>query len=283
LCMIGQQIETKSSRAYFDAPIVNFLQESADSIVGAITSAHAQDIVHAQTNAWRAQIALLKKHLVGQSSGHIFFEFTIPRMGNRADVVLLVDGIVFVLEFKIGSSTFHSEDLRQAEGYALDLKHFHEGSNTLPIVTILLATEARPSAGFLIPGTDDVYLPIGSNGHDLSELISRTSQPQPSLRPPKRSIRTIRSTTSRGMTQARLTSLPHLPDFGKSSSTRIATNVRASALSLASQVQARRSSASTLQRPRPRKKMPSFFPGMARSSKFSAKRSPETKSSDRQG
>jgi schlafen family protein len=171
--MIEQQIETKSSRAYFDAPVVNFLQESADSIVGAITSAHAQDIVHAQTNAWRAQIALLKRHLVGQSSGHIFFEFTIPRMGNRADVVLLVDGIVFVLEFKIGSSTFHSEDLRQAEGYALDLKHFHEGSHTLPIVTILLATEARPSAGFLIPGTDDVYLPIGSNGHDLSDLISR--------------------------------------------------------------------------------------------------------------
>ena len=171
--MIEQQIETKSRRAYFDAPIAKFLQESSDSVVGAITSAHAQDIVHAQTNAWRAEIALLKQYLAGQSGGHVFFEFTIPRMGNRADVILLIDGIVFVLEFKIGADTIHSEDLRQAEGYALDLKHFHEGSHGLPIVTILLATGAPPSAAFLIPGRDDVYPPIGSNGQDLLDLISR--------------------------------------------------------------------------------------------------------------
>ena len=169
--MIEQQAATKAKRAYYDAPISTFLQESSNSIVGVITAAHAQDLLHSQTNAWRAEIALLKTHLSELSTGHIFFEFIIPRMGKRVDVILLIDGIVLVIEFKIGSEHFNREDLRQAEGYALDLKNFHEGSHALPIVTILVATNAKSSASYLLPGSDNVYLPICSDGHDLSDLI----------------------------------------------------------------------------------------------------------------
>ena len=32
----------------------------------------------------------------------IYLEFSIPRMGQRIDVVLLIGAVIFVLEFKVG-------------------------------------------------------------------------------------------------------------------------------------------------------------------------------------
>ena len=34
-------------------------------------------------------------------------------MGKRADVVLLLEGVVFVVEFKVGSKSFDGASLRQ--------------------------------------------------------------------------------------------------------------------------------------------------------------------------
>ena len=170
--MIEQQPKTKSKRSYYDASITDFISEPTDAIVGAITTAHAQDLVHAQTNAWRAEIALLKAQLANLTTGHIFFEFVIPRMGKRADVVLLIDGIVFVFEFKVGVDRNELHDLRQVEGYALDLKHFHESSHGLPIVPILIATRVPHQTEDLIADPDLIYWPICSNGHNLGELIA---------------------------------------------------------------------------------------------------------------
>lgn len=56
-------------------------------------------------SAWRVQIHLLKEHLVG-FTGSIFFEFNIPRMGRRVDAVLVVDPVVFVVEFKADLCSF---------------------------------------------------------------------------------------------------------------------------------------------------------------------------------
>ena len=74
---------------------------------------------------------------------HIFFEYSIPRMGKRIDAVLLIDGIVFVVEFKVGSKEFIGADINQVWDYALDLKYFHEESHHLPIIPILVATNAK--------------------------------------------------------------------------------------------------------------------------------------------
>jgi hypothetical protein len=168
--MNDSAIPGKSRRAYYDAPVTEFLRHSADSIVGAITSQHAQDLVHQQTNAWRAQIPLLQRELASLADGHIFFEFVIPRMGSRADVVLVVDGLVFVVEFKIGDATFDSNDLRQVEGYALDLKHFHEASHHVVIVPVLVATRAESTKPD-VHVRDGVCDPVCSSGFDLSEVI----------------------------------------------------------------------------------------------------------------
>jgi hypothetical protein len=160
-----------TARSYYSARICDFVIEPSESIVGTLASAHSQDLVHSQTNAWRAQIAILKEQLACLGAGHIYFEFAIPRMGKRADAVLFVDGIVLILEFKIGSVEFHQQDVNQAEGYALDLKHFHEGSHDLPIMTVLVATRADAREPVLIPGSDEVYAPICSDGQNLADII----------------------------------------------------------------------------------------------------------------
>jgi hypothetical protein len=169
--MIEQQGVISIKRSYYDAPVSVFIHESADSIVGALTTAHAQDLVHSQTNAWRAEISLLKQQLAAINEGHIYFEFVIPRMGRRADVILLHNGNVFILEFKVGGDRFLQHDLDQVEGYALDLKHFHEGSHDLTIVPILVATRSDIQPPMLRPASDNVFMPIVSNGQNLSEFL----------------------------------------------------------------------------------------------------------------
>ncbi|MBU1310049.1 MAG: DUF2075 domain-containing protein, partial [Gammaproteobacteria bacterium] len=91
------------SRAYYAAPINTFLITEESKIIGELTRSHGQDLLHTQTTAWEYQIRFLQQELSAFSNqGWIFFEFMIPRMGRRADVVLIVSGIIFVLEFKVG-------------------------------------------------------------------------------------------------------------------------------------------------------------------------------------
>lgn len=128
--------------AYYDAPIAAFLEADEDSILGTLVQHHGFALEHQQRGAWINQINLLKPVLSDLGSGHILFEFAIPRMGKRADVVLLFDGVVFILEFKVGARNFDRSAIEQVHDYALDLKNFHKGSHELPIVPIVLATEA---------------------------------------------------------------------------------------------------------------------------------------------
>ena len=70
----------------------------------------------------------------------------ISRLGKRIDVVLLVNGIVFCLEFKVGESSILEADVDQVLDYALDLKNFHKFSENNLIVPILIATNYRNSS-----------------------------------------------------------------------------------------------------------------------------------------
>jgi hypothetical protein len=56
--------------------------------------------------------------------GHVIFEYSIPRMGKRADVTLILNGLVFVLEFKINEKQYKNYDTDQYYDYVLDLKYF---------------------------------------------------------------------------------------------------------------------------------------------------------------
>nr|WP_321510264.1 DUF2075 domain-containing protein [uncultured Hyphomonas sp.] len=158
--------------AYYQAPIDRFLNQSVDEILGQLTAAHGFALELMQRDAWKVQIELLQEELRELDHGEIFFEFAIPRMGKRADVVLLLDGTIFVLEFKVGASSFDRSAIDQVHDYALDLKNFHKGSHGLPIVPILIATRAPSVVSEKANWADDrVAAPILSNGRELIPLL----------------------------------------------------------------------------------------------------------------
>jgi hypothetical protein len=129
-------------RAYYSSSIADFLQTNANEIIGKLTRANSQTLEQAQLSAWLEEIDILKRVLVNRS-GRIYFEYAIPRMGKRIDVVLLVGPVVFVLEFKVGESHFTSSALDQVTDYCLDLKNFHESSYDSVIAPVLIATASR--------------------------------------------------------------------------------------------------------------------------------------------
>lgn len=126
--------------AYYESSIQNFLLAEEDAILGILAKHHNFALEHQQKYAWQCQIQILRQVLPAELFGWVFFEFSIPRMGKRADVVLLIEGTLFVIEFKVGSREFDRHAIEQVHDYALDLKNFHSGSHNLPIVPILIAT-----------------------------------------------------------------------------------------------------------------------------------------------
>jgi hypothetical protein len=159
-------------KAYYHAPIPDFLSDNAERILGVLTSEHHYSLEEQQRWAWTQQIAILKDALVGQPYGRIFLEFYIPRMGKRADALLIASNVVFVIEFKAGAFEFASSAFDQVVDYALDLKNFHEGSHNVPIVPLLVSTNAQSQVSLQLTfGEDFVAGPIGTNGRALGEVL----------------------------------------------------------------------------------------------------------------
>src|SRR5665647_1903939 len=116
------------NRAYYDDSIANFLTNSSEEIIGRIALKNEFSLEQTQKEAWLAQIIILKE-VLPPYSGSIYFEYTIPRMGQRIDVVILIGAVIFILEFKIGEKEYSSNAIDQVMDYALDLKNFHESSH----------------------------------------------------------------------------------------------------------------------------------------------------------
>lgn len=148
------------SRAWYGASLDEFRQHDSDSIIGRLSRHSTFDVARAQTGAWLEEIAILQGALVNLD-GFVLFEFAIPRMGLRADVVLLVGPVIFVLEFKTGASRFDAPAIEQVWDYALDLKNFHAASHSSRIVPLLVATAAQEAPTVTHRVDDDgVYRPI---------------------------------------------------------------------------------------------------------------------------
>lgn len=160
-------------KAYYSAFIAEFLNQTENDILATLAKEHHHALDESQREAWLRQIEILQRSLVGHSTGKIYLEFFIPRMGKRADALLLVEGVAFVLEFKVGAKAYDKYALSQVEDYALDLKNFHEGSHELPVVPILIATLAPSIASRAVIFSDDqVAHPLASNVERLGELLS---------------------------------------------------------------------------------------------------------------
>ncbi|WP_443748543.1 DUF2075 domain-containing protein [Asticcacaulis solisilvae] len=159
-------------RAYYSASRAQFDSHSDAHILGELTTWHSFATEQAQTSAWRQQIAILRVALKDIPDFTLFFEFAIPRMGKRADTVVLIGDTVFVIEFKVGSEAFDRHALEQVEDYALDLKNFHQGSHDLSIVPVLVATRAEASRDVQMElAFDLVSQPLSVTSHDLGEVL----------------------------------------------------------------------------------------------------------------
>ncbi len=159
------------SRAFYSAPVGEFLAESSSSIVGKIVLNFPHELQGTQRDAWQGQIEHLHEALRDYSDGHVAFEFQIPRIGRRADVILLLRGIVFVLEYKVGQKAYDRASVDQVTDYALDLKNFHSASETLPIVPILVATGATIRPFVFEKSSDGVFRTNLANIESLPEAL----------------------------------------------------------------------------------------------------------------
>lgn len=166
-----------SKRYLYSDTIDSFLQKNTDTIVGEITLSATQDINKETSNSWQQEVEVLKDVLAPYAQkGSVYFEYNIPRMGRRADVIVLIDGIVFVLEFKTSEQKFTREALIQVWDYAIDLKNFQEGSRDRILIPIVVAPkeENKNCHIELKPFEDDVYQPLVSNNETLSECFDKT-------------------------------------------------------------------------------------------------------------
>jgi len=160
------------NRSYYSSTIANFLIESQNEILGELSSNNDFSLELTQRESWIKQIDLLKVILIPYS-GSIYFEYSIPRMGKRIDVLLVIESVIFILEFKVGEKEFHSYSIDQVFDYALDLKNFHETSHNQTIAPILIATLAKANVPIIstTPQNDKLLFPIKSNLETLQSII----------------------------------------------------------------------------------------------------------------
>ena len=165
-----------SNRFAYKAKVNQFLVHQEDVILGQLTNQHKfRQLEQQQINSWRRQITELKQTLVSFPGATLLLEFEIPRIGKRVDAILVLNGSILVLEYKVGAKSYDSASIDQAYDYALDLKNFHKASHHLNIVPILIATDApNKNLSFNI-GADGIANPILANSKNLSSVLNLIS------------------------------------------------------------------------------------------------------------
>ncbi|HET9147855.1 MAG TPA: DNA/RNA helicase domain-containing protein, partial [Acetobacteraceae bacterium] len=171
--------------AWWSGSSARFCKDEPESIIGILARRLVETHMvnhETQIRAWREQIVLLRRALTAHPDWHVLFEYPLLRLGRRIDAVVLTNRVIFVIEFKVGTSAFLMADERQVEDYALDLHDFHAGSHSHPIVPVLVATEGYPAA-FMLPliwhGVTPVMHASGTTlGILLGEINERIPAPQ---------------------------------------------------------------------------------------------------------
>ena len=162
------------NRFFYNASIPIFLRTNAEEVWADLSMNSRLDDNILQKDSWAHEIETLQSSLDGLD-GEIFFEYSIPRLGKRADVILLIKNVVIVLEYKVGDKSYERPDLEQVWDYALDLKYFHQKSHALWIVPILIATAASGRSHVFQPSKydDKVLEPVCSNDSTLRAIIDQ--------------------------------------------------------------------------------------------------------------
>ena len=161
------------TRSYYSNTISDFLKDDETRILGQLSLHHNHALEDLQKNAWVKQITILKDTLQSVDNGQIYFEFSIPRMGKRVDNVLIINDLIFVLEFKVGDNQYQKHSIEQVVDYCLDLQNFHEGSHHEKLIPVLISTKAEPIEN-VFKSEANLFEPLKANQQNLSAVINKT-------------------------------------------------------------------------------------------------------------
>lgn len=167
---------SNNPRCLYNNNFAGFLRETDMSVLGALCDRYHGEALTTTREAWKEEICIMQ-NLINQlfdKHGQIIFEYDIPRLGKRIDVVLLYKGIVFCIEFKVGEAHILEVDIDQVLDYALDLKNFHKFSEHRVIVPILVATKHQGSSSAVQMSIydDQVVNPLVTGEANLFKTIS---------------------------------------------------------------------------------------------------------------
>ena len=175
------------NRCLYENGIDVFLKEDSEKILGILCNNYHGVALTTTREAWIGEIEVLKNSLMdfSESNGKIIFEYDIPRLGKRIDVVLLIKGVIFCLEFKVGQSEILEADVDQVLDYALDLKNFHKFSENALIVPVLIATKFnKPSSVIQKSAYDNRVLnPLFVGENDISKIVNDVLKLHPNEKP----------------------------------------------------------------------------------------------------
>ena len=169
----NSQINLMNNRCYYQSNIKEFCYKELSSVIGDLTQNNPFALTELQKNAWIEQTKLLQQNLIQFPNAHIFFEYLIPRMGKRVDNIIICDGLIFVIEFKVGAKKHENSDKLQVLDYCLDLQNFHSGCQEKIIIPILVSTEAgnitvgnqKDDSGLV-----EIQLANKNNFHEIIEI-----------------------------------------------------------------------------------------------------------------
>lgn len=155
----------------------NFLRQSTNEIIGQISLNDTFNANSEQKKAWEKQICILQNQLADIPNSDILFEYSIPRLGGRIDNVILYNGRIFVLEFKVGMHNYDYAAIRQVRTYAVDLANFHEQSYQKEIIPILIATESLSKNFEFKMYSKNIYDVVLANAENLHKIFEKFSSP----------------------------------------------------------------------------------------------------------
>lgn len=174
------------SRCLYNSDFATFLYADSASIYRILDDNYHGEALTTTRDAWKAEIDIMKNVVSSlNNDGQIIFEYDIPRLGKRIDVVLLYRGIVFCLEFKVGESKILESNIDQVLDYALDLKNFHKFSEDKVIAPILVATNYsnRSTAIQMSVYDDKVINPLVTGETGIFALIQNVINKFPNKSP----------------------------------------------------------------------------------------------------
>lgn len=169
----------------YNANFIDFISAKHEEVLGTLISNYQGTTDPTTITAWEGEISVMQEALRpwAHENGHIVFEYDIPRLGKRIDVVLLFRSMVFCLEFKVGKKDMEQMDIEQVLDYALDLKNFHLLSAVRTIVPILIPTRYPRQSQTFMPSVydDDIFNPLVTGEESLQNLLQQVIDHQHAL------------------------------------------------------------------------------------------------------